>query len=75
MNRIKFLIATVFATMALTACTGIEDTPVIPDTPITDNVDDPQEEVTDQPANVREYFASSSIPSARARKHGLISCP
>ena len=54
MNRIKFLIASVFATMALTACTGIEDTPVIPDNPITDNVDDPQEEVTDQPANVRE---------------------
>ena len=53
MNRIKFLIATVFATMALTACTGIEDNPVVPN-PITDNVDDPQEEVTDQPAADRE---------------------
>ena len=54
MNRIKFLIAAVFAAMALTACTGIEDNPVLPDNPITDNVDDPQEEVTDQPANVRK---------------------
>ena len=54
MNKIKFLIAIVFATMALTACTGIEDTPVIPTNPITDNVEDPQEEVTDQPANGRE---------------------
>ena len=50
MNRIKFLIASVCASMALTACTGIEDTPVIPQNPIPDNVDDPQEEVTDQPA-------------------------
>lgn len=54
MNKAKFLIATVFATMALTACTGIEDTPVIPVNPTTENVDDPQEEVTDQPANGRE---------------------
>ena len=54
MNRIKSLIASFFDTMALTACTGIEDTPVIPAYPITDNVDDPQEEVTDQPAADRE---------------------
>lgn len=54
MNKIKFLIATVFAAMALTACVSNEDTPVVPVNPITDNVDDPQEEVTDQPANVRE---------------------
>ena len=54
MNKIKFLIATAFATMALTACVGNQDSPVLPDNPITDNVDDPQEEVTDQPANVRE---------------------
>ena len=46
MNRIKILIATVFASIALTAC--------VPVNPITDNVDDPQEEVTDQPANVRK---------------------
>ena len=54
MNKVKFLIATVFAAMALTACVGNEDTPVVPVNPITDNVDDPQEEVTDQPANIRE---------------------
>ena len=54
MNRIKFLIASVFAAMALTACVANEDSPVLPINPITDNVDDPQEEVTDQPANVRE---------------------
>lgn len=54
MNRIKFLIATVFAIMALTACTGNQDSPVLPINPPTDNVDDPQEEVTDQPANIRE---------------------
>ena len=54
MNRIKFLIASVFATMALTACTGIEDNPVLPVNPTTDNVDDPQEEVSDQPAQERE---------------------
>ena len=45
MNRIKILIATVFASIALTACVGNEDTPVVPVNPITDNVDDPQEEV------------------------------
>lgn len=54
MNKVKFLIATVFATLTLTACTGSQDNPVLPVNPITDNVDDPQEEVTDQPANVRE---------------------
>lgn len=54
MNRIKFLIASVFATMTLTACTGVEDNPVLPENPITDNVDEPQEEVTDQPAASRE---------------------
>ena len=54
MNKIKFLIATVFAAMALTACTGSQDNPVIPVNPPADNVDDPQEEVTDQPANIRE---------------------
>lgn len=54
MNRIKILIATVFVSIALTACVGNEDTPVVPVNPITDNVDDPQEEVTDQPANVRK---------------------
>ena len=55
MNKVKFLIATAFATMALTACVGNQDSPVLPDNPpITDNVNDPQEEVTDQPANVRE---------------------
>ena len=54
MNRIKFLIAAVFATMALTACVGNQDSPVLPVNPITDNVDNPQEEVTDQPANARE---------------------
>lgn len=54
MNKIKFLIASVFATMALTACTGVEDNPVLPENPITDNVDEPQEEVTDQPAASRE---------------------
>ena len=54
MNRIKFLIAAFFATMALTACTGNQDSPVLPINPITDNVDDPQEQVTDQPATDRE---------------------
>ena len=54
MKRIKCLIATVFATMALTACVGGQDNPVLPVNPITDNVDDPQEEVTDQPASARE---------------------
>ena len=55
MNKIKFMIATVFAAMALTACIGgNDDNPVVPVNPITDNVDDPQEEVTDQPAAARE---------------------
>jgi len=54
MNRVKFLIVSVFAAMALTACVGVEDNPVLPANPITDNVDNPQEEVTDQPAAARE---------------------
>ena len=37
----------------LTSCTN-DDNPVVPANPVTDNVDDPQEEVTDQPANVRQ---------------------
>jgi hypothetical protein len=54
MNKIKFIIAAVFASIALTACTGHDDNPVVPANPVTDNVDNPQEEVTDQPANARQ---------------------
>lgn len=53
MNKVKFLICAVVASMALVACT-IDDNPVIvPDDSTTVNVDNPQEEVTDQPAASR----------------------
>ena len=55
MNKIKLMIATVFAAMALTACIGgNDDNPIVPVNPTTDNVDDPQEEFSDQPAAARE---------------------
>lgn len=53
MNKAKILVCAVLSSMALTACT-VEDNPVVlPDDPTTVNVDDPQEEVTDQPATSR----------------------
>ncbi len=52
MKIVKSLICIVFAAMALTACTN--DNPVVPqDDPTVVNVDNPQEEVTDQPAAAR----------------------
>lgn len=51
MNKVKFLFCMVFASMVLTACVK-EDNP-IDDQPTTVNLDDPQETVTDQPANAR----------------------
>ena len=47
MNRIKFLICIAFASMALASCSK-DDNPAG-----TVNLDDPQENVTDQPANSR----------------------
>lgn len=46
MNRVKFLICFVVASMALAACNK-------EDNPVTTNIDNPQEQVTDQPANAR----------------------
>ena len=46
MNKVKFLICVIVASMALVACDK-------EDNPITTNVDNPQEQVTDQPANAR----------------------
>lgn len=54
MNKVKFLICIAFASMAFAACTTANDNPVLPDDPTVVNVDDPQEEVTDQPANARD---------------------
>lgn len=50
MNKAKFLLCIAFASMALTACVK-EDNPV--DEIPTVNIDNPQETVTDQPANAR----------------------
>ena len=47
MNKAKLLICTFVGLMALTACDK-EDNPT--ETPTFVNVDEPQEEVTDQPA-------------------------
>ena len=49
MKRIKFLALLFIAFVALVSCSK-EDNPV---DPTTVNVDDPQEIVTDQPANAR----------------------
>ena len=49
MNKVKWLLSACLATMALTACDK-DDNPVIPEEPTVVNVDEPQEEVTDQPA-------------------------
>ena len=46
MNKVKFLICIVVASMALAACSK-------EDNPVTTNIDDPQEQVTDQPAYAR----------------------
>ena len=48
MNRIKFLIGIAIVAMTLAACNK-EDNPV--ESSPTLNLDDPQEQVTDQPAN------------------------
>lgn len=50
MNKLKLLICMVFATMALAAC-SVDDNPV--DSSTTVNIDNPQDNVTDQPANAR----------------------
>lgn len=53
MKKVKLLICIAIASIALAACSR-DDNPVIPgDDPTTVNVDDPQEEVTDQPAYTR----------------------
>lgn len=49
MNKAKFMVCLLLASMALAACTKI-DNPIY-DIPA--DLDDPQEEVTDQPANAR----------------------
>lgn len=53
MNKTKLTICAFIAALALTACDK-NDNPAIPDEPIEPptevNLDDPQEEVTDQPA-------------------------
>ena len=53
MSKVKFLIGMLFVSMTLTALTACDvvDDPVVP---TTTDVDDPQEEVTDQPANARQ---------------------
>lgn len=48
MKKVFFLMCLFFAPLAFTAC-SIEDNPY-PETQQTVDVDDPQEEVTDQPA-------------------------
>jgi len=57
MNKIKMIICTFMAAVALTACDK-EDNPVGPVEPVEPEVevvvDDPQEEVSDQPAFSRE---------------------
>lgn len=45
MNKVKFILGLFFATMVLAAC-SVEDNAIEP--PV--NIDDPQEQVTDQPA-------------------------
>lgn len=47
MKKVFFLMCLVFAPLAFTACT-IEDNPVPPEPTV--DVENPQEEVTDQPA-------------------------
>ena len=48
MNRVKFLLGIMLASMLFVACSK-------DDNPIDNvNIDDPQEEVTDQPALVRQ---------------------
>ena len=49
MKRFKYIAFIIVATMAMMSCSK-EDNPV---DPTTVNVDDPQEIVTDQPANAR----------------------
>ena len=48
MNKVKFMIGLFVAALALTAC-SVEDNPAEDPTKV--NTDDPQEVVTDQPAN------------------------
>ena len=48
MKKVFFLMCLFIAPLAYTACT-VEDNPAKPEEP-TVNVDEPQEEVTDQPA-------------------------
>lgn len=48
MKKLLFMMCLCLASMAFTAC-SIEDNPAKPEEP-TVNVDEPQEEVTDQPA-------------------------
>ncbi len=48
MKKVKFLIGIAIVSMALAACSK-EDNPI--DSPSSVNLDDPQEQVTDQPAN------------------------
>lgn len=55
MNKAKFMVCLLLASMALAACTKI-DNPIY-DIPA--DLDDPQEEVTDQPANARGNSANS----------------
>ena len=48
MNKIKMIICAALASMALAAC-SVDDNPIEPVV----NLDDPQEQVTDQPAYAR----------------------
>jgi len=51
MNKVKFLIAMMLVALTLAACSK-EDNPI--DSGANVNLDDPQEQVTDQPANAPE---------------------
>ena len=48
-NYKRLLVCAALCAMALTSCNK-EDNPYVPEEPVTVEVDNPQEEVTDQPA-------------------------